>query len=71
MINWRDDSGQLTRKPYSILEEVEDRRDHREVVEEVRTDKQTVLDREFLTTFNALILTLYMLYVISVKCCIL
>ena len=83
-MNWRDGSSQLTRKLSSILEQVEDSRDHREVREEVGTDKQpAVLEREFiyschLPTFNTLILTLYMFVydiyvdfsVISVKCCI-
>ena len=47
-MDWRDDSSQLTRKPYSILEEVEDSRDHREVREEIKTDKQPVLERELI-----------------------
>ena len=64
-MDWRDGSSQLMRKPYSILEEVEDGRDHGEVREEVRADKQpAVLEREFicscyLPTFNTKFLTLY------------
>ena len=81
-MDWRDGSSQLTRKPYSILEAVEDSRDHREEREEVRTDKQqAVLEREFicsryLPTFNTNFDLVYFVSLIwcvdiSVKCCML